>query len=126
MHDDQVPERMRLLLSHNLPTVDHVTVLVALHDASAMAHTAESMARTARLSKLQAAVVLDQLKEAGFASQSASGYTYSLERHDPLAVDELAQMYNTRPVTLIRAIYARPTSPVRSFADAFRIRKGNE
>lgn len=126
MHDDHVPEGIRLLLSRNLHTVDHVTVLVALHDARNQAHTAESMSRTARLSQLQAAVVLDQLKTAGFASQSASGYIYHLERHDPLAVDELAEMYHTRPVTLIRAIYDRPAAPVRSFADAFRIRKPEE
>ena len=126
MHDDQLPDRVRHLLLRNLPTVDHVTVLVALHDTGNQAHSAESMSRIARVSQLQAAIVLDQLKTAGFAAQSASGYTYELQRHDPLAVDELAHMYNTRPVTLIRAIYDRPTSPIRSFADAFRIRKADE
>lgn len=39
-------------------------------------------------------------------------------------VDELAAMYNERPVTLVRAIYDRPAQPVISFADAFRIRGG--
>jgi hypothetical protein len=32
-------------------------------------------------------------------------------------------MYNSRPVTLVRAIYDRPASAARSFADAFRVRK---
>jgi len=126
MHDDQLSDRVRVLLSRNLPSVDHVTVLVALHDSSGQAHSAESMSRIARVSQLQAAIVLDQLKTAGFASQSASGYTYEIQRHDPQVVDELAHMYNTRPVTLIRAIYDRPATPVRSFADAFRIRKVEE
>lgn len=126
MHDDQLPDRIRLLLSRNLPSVDHLTVLVALHDACGQGHSAESMSRIARVSQLQAAIVLDQLKTTGFASQSPSGYTYELQRHDPQVVDELAHMYHTRPVTLIRAMYDRPASSVRSFADAFRIRKVEE
>ena len=50
-----------------------------------------------------------------------------------LAVDALAEMYNTKPVTLIRAIYSRPAtpppapapapSPMQAFADAFRLRR---
>jgi hypothetical protein len=45
------------------------------------------------------------------------------------AVDALAEMYQTKPVTLIRAIYSRPATPtkpataVQSFADAFRLRR---
>jgi hypothetical protein len=31
-------------------------------------------------------------------------------------------MYNARPVTLVRAVYARP-SPVKTFAEAFRLRR---
>jgi hypothetical protein len=36
----------------------------------------------------------------------------------------LAQAYRQRPVTLIRVIYALRDSKVKSFAEAFRIRKG--
>jgi hypothetical protein len=38
-------------------------------------------------------------------------------------VQTLARAYNERPVTLIRVIYAFRDSRIRSFADAFRIRK---
>ena len=37
-------------------------------------------------------------------------------------VEALAVAYNERPVTLVRAIYERP-SPIQSFADAFRLRQ---
>lgn len=58
--------------------------------------------------------------------------------HDPLAAREdarklleahqshvatLAQAYEQRPVTLIRLIYALRDSKIRSFADAFKLRK---
>ena len=35
----------------------------------------------------------------------------------------LAQAYEQRPVTLIRLIYALRDSKIRSFADAFKLRK---
>jgi hypothetical protein len=38
-------------------------------------------------------------------------------------VQTLAQAYEQRPVTLIRLIYALRDSKIRSFADAFKLRK---
>jgi hypothetical protein len=35
-------------------------------------------------------------------------------------------MYNQRPVTLVRALYSRPSRPLQSFADAFRLRGGED
>lgn len=37
------------------------------------------------------------------------------------AVDELAQAFNERPVTLIRTIYALSENKIRSFADSFKL-----
>jgi hypothetical protein len=38
-------------------------------------------------------------------------------------IETLVRAYNERPVTLIRMIYALRDDKIRSFADAFRIRK---
>jgi len=38
-------------------------------------------------------------------------------------LDTLARAYNERPVTLVRIIYALRDSRIRSFAEAFRLRK---
>src|SRR6185436_3521702 len=43
----------------------------------------------------------------------------TLQRH----VQTLGKAYEERPVTLIRIIYALRDSKIRSFADAFRVRK---
>jgi len=39
-------------------------------------------------------------------------------------VDALADLYHTKPVSLVRAIYDRPARAAQTFADAFRIRNG--
>ena len=41
----------------------------------------------------------------------------------PAHVTTLAQAYGERPVTLIRVIYALRDGKIRSFADAFRLRR---
>jgi hypothetical protein len=42
---------------------------------------------------------------------------------DAAAVDELVRTYQTHPVAMVAAIYARPDRNLRNFADAFRLRK---
>jgi hypothetical protein len=39
------------------------------------------------------------------------------------AIEELARAYADRRVTVIGLIFAKPLDKIRSFADAFRIRK---
>ena len=39
------------------------------------------------------------------------------------AVRALTKVYNERPVTLVRMIYAPKDEKIRSFADAFRLKK---
>jgi len=46
--------------------------------------------------------------------------TAQLDAH----VRTLAKAYEERPVTLIRIIYALRDGKIRSFADAFKLRKG--
>ncbi|MEO6879116.1 MAG: hypothetical protein ABI205_11595, partial [Gemmatimonadaceae bacterium] len=62
---------------------------------------------------------------AGLATGTDQGYRYKGGSADREALEALSLMYETRPVTLVRAIYARPT-PVKSFADAFRFRKSDD
>jgi hypothetical protein len=38
-------------------------------------------------------------------------------------VDKLAEMYRERRVAVITAVYTKPIDKIRSFADAFRLRK---
>ena len=70
----------------------------------------------ARLAK-----VLRDLEQAKLIRKEDASYSVTRQPRDRAAVEEFAATYNARPVTLIRAIYARP-SPLQSFADAFRLR----
>ncbi|HKQ23950.1 MAG TPA: hypothetical protein VJT81_05855 [Burkholderiales bacterium] len=57
------------------------------------------------------------------ASFADNRYQYLPENELAAQVDRLAQAYSQRPVTLFRMIYAFRDSKIKSFADAFRLRK---
>jgi hypothetical protein len=67
---------------------------------------------------------LETLKGRGLVSAEAERLQYrapggSLAHY----VDTLEKVYRERPVTLIRVIYGLRDSKIRSFADAFRLRR---
>ena len=51
------------------------------------------------------------------------GARTTAERAD---VDALAQMYHQRPVSLVKLVYEQPSPPLRSFSDAFRLRRDDD
>jgi hypothetical protein len=86
--------------------------------------------------------VLQRMRAAGLAEPEAARYVELLQARGLLAtgpdkriqfrpaderiadqVEKLAQAYTERPVTLFRVIYALRDTRVRSFAEAFRLRK---
>jgi hypothetical protein len=103
----------------------HVEALLLLHRVRPEARAVAEIAEAAQLATLAAARrCLEELAAGGLvAADGRDGYRFTPADPDvPTAVDALAQMYNEKPVTLVRAIYSRP-APVQAFADAFRLRK---
>ena len=109
--------------------MDHVEVLLLLHRSAPAALTQADAARETRRPVELLTVVMDDLVNGGLVSRAATpgrddAYAYAPQseslRRD---VEQLVAVYNERPVTLIRAVYDRPSEPITSFADAFRLRK---
>lgn len=125
---EPLPQDVRDLLARHLATMEHVEVLLALAGDEARSWSAVEIAAGTHTSAESVTARLEELVVAGFAvrAPSAGGDSYRYSpRTAPVrnAVSSLEEMYRTKPVTLIKAIYERPASAVQSFADAFRIRK---
>src|SRR4051812_7878242 len=101
--------------------MDHVEVLRLLVARRTEPLDVDALAAQARINAETARRVILDLETAGIVQRDGDRTRYAPSARDHDAVVEIVGMYNSRPVTLVRAIYARP-SPVRSFADAFRIR----
>lgn len=124
------PEVRRLVASH-LASMDHVEVLLRLRRAAPAPLARDELIReTDRPEGLVETALADLIKGGLVTTEEEAGGIPTL-KYDPQseelrrAVDELAAMYNERPVTLIRAIYDRAAQPVISFAEAFRVRGGS-
>jgi len=114
---------LQSLISHHTPSMDHIAALLVLRAAPQVQHPTGDVARETRLDRGVVEQVLVELARSGLLDRDGDRFRYAPTPAMAGAVDELADMYHTRPVTLVRAIYDRPTRAVQSFADAFRLRK---
>jgi hypothetical protein len=129
MSEQALPASVRALIRGPVATMAHVEALLLLRRMSPGTASVAAVATEAQLASLPPARrCLDELVSAGFAEAAGRDeYRYAPAREDArAAVDALAKMYNEKPVTLVRAVYARPAGPVQAFADAFRLRADEE
>lgn len=110
MTDDAVPELARELIHEAMSSMDHVEVLLTLHNRPASDCDQRALVEATRIAPAIVQRVLDDLVAAGLVSRDEKGYRFSASSQDRAAVVELAALYHSRPVTLVRAIYARPSS----------------
>lgn len=123
MNDHALPSEVQRLIIEALASMDHVEVLFRISRGGEA--TAEWLAQDAHIAPAQVATVLRDLEQARLIVNEEGTYRVTRNARDRAAIDEFATAYNARPVTLIRAVYARP-SALRSFADAFRLRREDD
>jgi len=118
-----LPPEVERLINEALVSMDHVEVLFRLGRKGEA--TREWLAQDVHIAPATLSKALRDLEDAHLITRHGASYRVTQNSRDQAAVDAFVTAYNTRPVTLIRAVYARP-SPVRSFADAFRLRQEDE
>ena len=128
MTDPDFPEELRSFIQETIPSVDaaELLLLFALHpdQHSRVDAVIESMRPTA-LSEAAARGYLQHFQARGLIAQSEN----ESFRYAPVTLEldamvrALTRVYNERPVTLVRLIYSSKDEKIRSFADAFRLKK---
>lgn len=131
MTEQALPAEVRALLRGPITSMAHVEALLLLRGVAPEPRPLEAIAAEAQLPTVAAARrCLEELAAAGLvAAVGSDAYRYAARPDDMRdAVDALAQMYNEKPVTLVRAIYSRPVTPapIQAFADAFRLRRDGD
>ena len=128
MSDPDFPEELRSFIQEAIPTVDsaELLVLLATHRDRhySLVELLEAM-RPTIITEAAARRYLGTFYERGIISARADdAYQYSPSSPElDATVRALTRVYNERPVTLVRVIYAPKDEKIRSFADAFRIKK---
>jgi DNA-binding MarR family transcriptional regulator len=116
-----IPPDIRQLIGR-IGTFDHIEVLMRLYEAADAMTQAELVASTRLDAATVAKATTDLVAAKLVVRDPASGASrFDATPADRQAVQEVAELYHKRPVTLVKLVYAQPSSPVQSFADAFRI-----
>lgn len=124
----EISDNVRELIRRRVTSMDHIEVLMRLYEASGEPLTTQELERGARLGPQTVARCAMDLVHAKLASHdpASSSFRYAPSNAERTVIDELSALYNQRPVTLVKLVYAQPPNPVKSFADAFRIRGDEE
>ena len=128
MTDPDFPEALRAFIRDYIPNVDAAELLFLF----ARAH-AKPLDLAAALDGLRPAVISPAAARRHLEAFAGRGLLARLGddtyEYQPASADldklvrALTRVYNERPVTLVRTIYALRDETIRSFADAFRIKK---
>ena len=122
---DEISRAARALIDAHIVSMDHVQALLYLREQGRAVHATEIATAIGLDAKVVAAALRD-LAHGGMLVEEPGTACYRYQPQpeaEERAVEELSTLYHTRPVTLVRALYDRPSIALRSFADAFRLRK---
>ena len=132
MTESGLPAEVTALLHRALPSMVHIEALLMLARLAPQPATRWDIAAELRSSPALVAAALEDLATERLVEPVASpdGPQHRFASHDPAvvtAVASLRDVYDRKPVTLIRAMYDRPAPPqapsaAQAFADAFRVR----
>src|SRR5687768_9784920 len=124
---EDIPEELKQFIFASFESMDQLRILLLLQASPERDWSILAMSTNLYLRPELAQKGLDTLQRKGFVvvhDQSDPHYRYqpastALEQ----MVQAVVMLDQTRPVTLIKLIYARPQDPLQSFADAFKLRK---
>lgn len=130
MGEEEVPLDVRHFISAHITSVAQLETLLLLKTNPTQVWSPEAIARELRIDKRAASDQLAHLERNGVAvrtSEQGDAYRYNPATPElDAAVVALAQSYLVRRVTIIGLIFSGPSSSLRAFSDAFRIRREDE
>lgn len=112
-------------ISFHIKSVAELEALLVLYRFKPQAWTTDQLSQELRSNSTYAHNLLQQLVRTGLAVQT-SGSQYALNPDlevELKMIEELDRRYQTRRLSLIAMIYESPTDKIKTFADAFKIRK---
>jgi hypothetical protein len=132
-NESGLPSEVTALLRRALPSMVHIESLLLLARVAPQPASRLDMAAELRSSPALVAAALADLEAAGLvaAVPGSEQQEYRFAATDAATVQSVAALrdvYERKPVTLIRVMYERPAEPpvspsVQAFADAFRVRR---
>lgn len=127
---DNIRADLRDFIVNEVSSIAQLELLLLLHQDARKDWSAEDAARALYTAADATAALLEGFKNRGLAviaDNAPARYRFAARSPEQeQLIRDLAELYKTRRVTVINLIYAGPEHKLRSFADAFRLRKRKE
>ena len=124
---DDIPANVGQFLEERIHSVAQLELLLLLKKDDSRTWTAQQTSQTLAVPVEMTAAQLAELHVAGLLAVTAPPdpqYSYRPKSKElDQVVGSLQQVYEERRVSVITLIYSKPVDKVRTFADAFRLRK---
>jgi hypothetical protein len=124
--NEDFPADIKGFIADNIDTVAQLELLLLLRSESGKMWTAEDAGKALYSSADVTALQMADLQQKRLLAPGAGPNTF-IYRPEPVEVarlvDRLADLYRERRVAVITAVYTKPIDKIKSFADAFRLRK---
>ena len=123
--EPSLPEEITHFIRECIDRLETLDVLLLLHASPSRAWTTREVSDEMRSSPLAAETALATLLQHGLVSDDAGRFSFR-PKDAKLAetTARLAACYREKRTAVITTIFSRPNEAVRSFAEAFRFKKG--
>ena len=120
--EDDISNDVRSFVDRCVRSVGHLETLIYLYEHRDRSWSAVEISRELRTNEAMAEHQLAELCQD--AVDKADGlYRYSSTSKNDAVLQKLIDLYRERRHAIINYIYSKPPDALRSFADAFRIKK---
>ena len=127
MSDGQITAEIHRLIAEHIVSADQLDILLLLHSEPERVWTAREVSEAVFTVPTAATMRLEQLVAAGFLASSGGadpGYMYSPATPElRQGAEALAAAYRANRVAVIQLVFQQPNDPLKSFSDAFRLRR---
>ena len=120
-----IPDDVQQFIAEHIDSAEQLDTLVLLHTHPEREWTAEAVSQAIYSVPQSAVRSLEALQARGFvASTSPGAWRYAPgNAENDRRIRELAATYRANRVEVVKHVFATRVDPVKSFADAFRLRK---
>ena len=122
-----ISPELEQFLRERLPSIEQIEIVLLLREDPARSWTAPEVAGKLGTPPESTAMRLFLLASGGFLSFEGAGvprYHYACVEADcRTRVDELAEMYTANRAAFVGIVEGANRDPIRSFADAFKLKK---
>lgn len=126
--DDDVSRAVDRFLLDQIDTVPHLEALLLLWNRRPKSWAVEEMAKELYLAPAPTQAILDDLVRQGLIvlTPDFETYRYGSNPERDRLVGSVDSTYRRELIRITRLIHSKPSSAVRAFAQAFRLKKDRE